>query len=96
MASSRRAGRARSPCDRWRRKQAVEQGFSVVGDLTEAILKDRLDVHAFLHSVAAGHALRTALNSWVDAPSDAKRYPVGPKARKSAIYQGLPLASNFS
>ena len=41
---------------RWRRKQAIEQGFSVVGDLTEAILKDRLDVHVFLHSVDAGHA----------------------------------------
>jgi hypothetical protein len=27
-----------------------------VGDLTEAVLKDRLDVDVFLHSVDAGHA----------------------------------------
>jgi hypothetical protein len=61
-----------------------------VGDLTEAVLKDRLDVDVFLHSVDAGHARSNCPNSWVDAPSGAKRYPVGPKARKSAIYQGLP------
>jgi hypothetical protein len=41
---------------RWRREQAIEQGFCVVGDLTEAVLKDRLDVDVFLHSVDAGHA----------------------------------------
>ena len=37
-------------------QQAVEQRLSVVGDLTEPVLKDRLDVDAFFRSIDAGHA----------------------------------------
>ena len=44
--------------DRGRRQQLVQERFRLFGDLTEAILEQRLDVHAFFHSVNAGHAFR--------------------------------------
>jgi hypothetical protein len=34
----------------------VEQRLSVLGDLTEPVLKDRLDVDALFRSIDAGHA----------------------------------------
>ena len=42
--------------DRGRCEQAIEQRFRVVGHLAEPVLEDRLDVHAFFHSIDAGHA----------------------------------------
>ena len=42
--------------DRRRCQQAVEQRLGVLGDLTEPVLKDRLDVDAFFRSIDAGHA----------------------------------------
>src|SRR6476620_9007014 len=42
--------------DRRRCQQVVEQRLSVLGDLTEPVLKDRLDVDALFRSIDAGHA----------------------------------------
>ena len=36
-------------------RQAIEQRFRVMGNLTEPVLEDRLDVQVFFHSVDAGH-----------------------------------------
>ena len=44
--------------DRRRRQQAVEQRFRVVRSLAEPLLKDRVDVNAFLHRLDACHAFR--------------------------------------
>ena len=85
-------GRAFSPCagggaSRRSSKASVSWAF-----LTEAILKNRVDVHVFFTASmrARGVRISNCLNSWVDAPSDAKRHPVAPKARKSATTRAPP------
>ena len=63
MASSSRAGRARSPSTGGGAQQAVEQRFGVVGDLTEPVLKDRLDVDAFFAASMRAMRVRTCSSS---------------------------------
>jgi hypothetical protein len=71
--------------DRRRCQQAVEQRLSVLGDLTEPVLKDRLDVDALFAASMRAMRVRTCSSSWVDALSGAERYPLSPKAHGSTI-----------
>jgi hypothetical protein len=56
------------------RKQAIEQRFRVVGNLTEPVLKGRFDVDTFfLRRINAGHAFRppSAYSTTSDLASNA-------------------------